>query len=226
MRYRDFENIITNARMNRYFMACGGNTRKAMTLYRKNLQLTQELFTIISCFEVALRNAIDIKLVNTLGNNWLSDAIEQGGVFDTPRCKISKESISESLRKLYVYSHSKLVAELGFGFWRYLFAQNQFNATGRVLLQVFPDKPTSTPTLQYNNTHIFNQLAMLNNLRNRMAHHEPICFLPGQPIKNSMYAQEHYNLILQLFLWMKIDEASLLYGLDHVKEICKEIDNL
>jgi hypothetical protein len=37
MRYSDFASVMTNARMNRYLLACGGNTRKAMTLYRKNL---------------------------------------------------------------------------------------------------------------------------------------------------------------------------------------------
>jgi len=42
MRYTDFENIMTPARMGRYLTACGGNTRKAMTMYRKNLQLSQE----------------------------------------------------------------------------------------------------------------------------------------------------------------------------------------
>ena len=59
-----------------------------------------------------------------------------------------------------------------------------------------------------------------------MAHHEPICFLPGQPIKDSTYARQHHNLILQLFQWMQIDEAALLYGLDHINTVCNEIDNL
>lgn len=45
--------------MARYLAASGSNTKKAMTLYRKNLQLSQELFTVISCFEVAIRNGID-----------------------------------------------------------------------------------------------------------------------------------------------------------------------
>jgi hypothetical protein len=119
-----------------------------------------------------------------------------------------------------------LVAELGFGFWRYMFAQNQFNATGRILLRVFPSKPISTPAIQYNNISIFNQLAQLNDIRNRMAHHEPICFLPGQPIKDTIYARQQYNFILQLFQWMQIDEAALLYGLVHINTVCNEIDNL
>lgn len=226
MKYSDFEGIMTPARMNRYKLACGGNTRKAMTLYRKNLQLTQELFTVISCFEVALRNAIDAQAVPVLGADWLRDAAAPGGRFDNPRCRLTRENINDAIGKLRVYNHHKLVAELGFGFWRYMFAQNQFNATGRILLRVFPSKPTSTPAIQYNNIYVFNQLADLNDIRNRMAHHEPICFLPQQPIKNTTYARQHYNLILQLFQWMQIDEGALLYGLDHINAVCNEIDNL
>jgi hypothetical protein len=226
MRYNDFENIMTPARMGRYVMACDGNTRKAMTLYRKNLQLTQELFTVIGCFEVALRNAIDAAITPTLGDDWLKTASAPGGVFDTPKCRITRDNIREAIDKLHVYSHQKLVAELGFGFWRFMFAQNQFNATGRVLLKVFPSKPTSSPANQYNNTYILNQLAQLNGIRNRMAHHEPICFSPQQSVKNTTYARQHYHLILQLFQWMQIDEAALLYGLDHIHSICNQIDDL
>ena len=226
MRFRDFSSIMTSARINRYLLACGGDTRKSMTLYRKNLILTQELFTVISCFEIALRNAIDAKVTPSLGNDWLRDGAAAGGVFDTPGCRFTRDNINAAISKLHLYSHYKLVAELGFGFWRYMFAQNQFNATARVLLRVFPSKPTSTPAIQYNNTYIFNQLGQLNDIRNRMAHHEPICFLPGQPVKNTTYARQHYNLILQLFQWMQIDDADLLYGIDHINKVCNEIDIL
>src|SRR5690606_41882804 len=95
MRYLDFANILSTARMSRYLSACTGNTRKAMTLYRKNLQLSQELFTIISCFEVALRNAIDKHYVNSLGNEWLRSAATNGGIFDITRCMISYQTIAE-----------------------------------------------------------------------------------------------------------------------------------
>lgn len=226
MKYGDFVSIMTSPRMNRYLTACSGNSRKAMTLYRKNLQLSQEMFTIISCFEIALRNAIDAKCVTTLGNDWLKNGVAAGGIFDAHNCRFTKQNITEALGKLPVYSHHKLVAELGFGFWRFMFAQHQYNATGRVLLGIFPSKPRSTATLQYNHTYIFNQLAKLNDIRNRIAHHEPICFLQGQPIKDTTYTRQHYNLTLQLFQWMQINEAALLYGLDHIDTVCKAIDNL
>ncbi|UGU18099.1 Abi family protein [Sinomicrobium kalidii] len=227
MRYTEFESILTPARMSRYVAACQGNTKKAMTLYRLNLRLSQELFTVISCFEVTLRNAIDSHCLRTLGSDWLKTAASRNGVFDTPRCKLTATSIREAVKKLnHSYTHNKLVAELGFGFWRYMFAQYQYRATGKTLLKIFPAKPTSTPTHQYNQNYIFNQLAEINNIRNRVAHHEPICFMPNRPIKDTTYARQHYVLIRQLFQWMNIDEAALLYGLDHINTVCRKIDDL
>ena len=63
MEYLEFERILSAKRMQRYKDAANGDTRKAMALYRYNLRLSQEMFTIVSCFEVALRNAIDSLLV-------------------------------------------------------------------------------------------------------------------------------------------------------------------
>ncbi|MCK9641020.1 MAG: Abi family protein [Prolixibacteraceae bacterium] len=227
MNYPDFEEIITPARIGRYLAACGGSTRKAMTLYRKNIKLSQELFTVISCFEIALRNTIDKHYTLTLGNDWLQNAASSNGIFDNNKCRLTQSNINEAIRNLnHSYTHFKLIAELGFGFWRYLFANNQFIAAGSTLLQILPAKPRSTPSIQYNHNYILNQLAVINDLRNRIAHHEPICFVPGQPVKNTMYSRNHHNLILQLFQWMHIDSGKLLFGLDHTLDVCDEIDNL
>ncbi|MBP6397923.1 MAG: Abi family protein [Saprospiraceae bacterium] len=227
MKFQDFERIMTPARMSRYQTACAGNSKRAMTLYRKNLELSQELFTVISCFEIALRNAIDKQLHYTLGNDWLRNGAMEGGIFDNPNCRLTKFNINEVVHKLnHLYTHNKLVAELGFGFWRYMFAPNQYTATGKTLLQIFPAKPPSTAAFQYNQSFVFNQLVQINNLRNRIAHHEPICFIPGQPIKETTYARQHYNLILQLFQWMDIDEGKFLYGIDHINTVCNQIDAL
>jgi len=226
MLYRDFQRILSQPRMNRYLQACHGASKKAMTLYRKNLKLSQELFTIISCFEITLRNKVDVVYRNTYGAEWLKNAAING-MFDNHNCRHTKAIILQALKKLnHNYTSAKLIAEMDFGFWRYLFAQPQFHAGGKILLKVFPAKPTSTPTIQYNHSYVFNQLGQINELRNRIAHHEPICFAPGQPVIDTTYARQQYNLILQLFQWMSIDESALLYGLDHIVVVCNEIDNL
>jgi hypothetical protein len=228
MRLQDFEYVMSTPRMVRYRVSCGGNTQKAMTLYRRNLKLSQELFTIISCFEVTLRNAIDRHCSQQLGMDWLRDAVMTGGIFDNSHCIHTATAIRDVLRTLGppYYSNSKLVAGLGFGFWRYLFSRHQYRATGQQLLNIFPARPQSTSTTQYNALYIFNELAQINHLRNRIAHHEPICFLPRQPVKDTGYARYHYSLLLQLFQWMSVNEHEVLYGLDHIDRICDEMDVL
>lgn len=151
MRYSEFEKIMSIARMSQYKTATL-NTRKAMTLYRLNLRLSQELFTIICCFEISLRNSINKQCIITIGNDWLRNGILTGGIFDNRNCRLTRQNINDAITKLsHTYTHSKLVAELGFGFWRYMFAQNQFTATGRILLRIFLLKPATTAVTQYNN---------------------------------------------------------------------------
>ena len=113
-----------------------------------------------------------------------------------------------------------------FGIWKYMFSPMQFRLTGRTLLQIFPNKPRSTRNLQINQAYIFNELDKVNTIRNRIAHHEPICFgLSGANI-DTTYIQTKYTQIQTLFAWMGIDSRSLLYGLDHVLTVCNKINNL
>jgi hypothetical protein len=229
MNFIDFQHILSEDRLQRYMIACGNDSRKTMTLYRLNLNLSQEVFTLLSCFEVALRNAIDRELTPELGTDWLRDAILPGGIFDVPSCRDSARIIRKAYEKLLhngEYSHNKLLAEMEFGIWKYMFANPQYRVTGRKLLRVFPNKPRSSAEMQYNNTFMFNELDGINILRNRIAHHEPICFLRRQPQIGTSYILNAYQTIHKLFLWMGIDSHSLLYGLDHVQQVCQRITAL
>jgi len=213
--------------MNRYYHACGNNSRKAMTLYRLNLRLSQEMFTVISCFEVSLRNLVDQHYISLHGEDWLRDSAIRGGRFDNSKCTLTARTINEMVTKLGAnYSHGKVVAELGFGFWRYMFSRHQYRAAGQTLINVFPSLPLSSPTMQYNSIFVYNELAKTNNIRNRIAHHEAICFSPTLEVKNTRFARENYAHIIQLFQWMNIDEGALLYGLDHIISVCNQIDAL
>ena len=127
MNYSEFESIMSLKRMRRYLNACGGDTRKAMTLYRYNLRVSQEMFAIISCYEVALRNAIDKLLTNLFGEDWLRNTILKGGVFDNPKLK----GTARIIRKVYgeliekgKYSPSKMLSSMEFGVWKYKFSMN------------------------------------------------------------------------------------------------------
>ena len=229
MKFSDFQDILSPERLQRYLIAAGSDTRKTMTLYRLNLNLSQEVFTFVSCFEVALRNAINKELTARLGSDWLRDAVMTGGIFDQPNCRDSANIIRRAYNRLNrdgLYTHSKLLAEMEFGIWKYMFANPQYRAVGRTLLSIFPNKPQSTATVQYNNRFIFNELDGINVLRNRIAHHEPICFALRQPQIGTSYILNAYHTLHKLFMWMGIDSNSLLYGLDHVQQVCAKINQL
>lgn len=226
MKYSDFEEVMSPERMRKYVTACANDTKRAMTLYRYNLKLSQEMFAVISCFEVTLRNKIDKEMKSHFGNDWLRDFILPGGRFDTdPRVEGTKKIIKkayEGLLRSNNYFHNKLLAEMEFGVWKFMFNNVQYRLSGRCLLNIFPNKPTSSLQAQYDNAFVFNALDVVNNMRNRIAHHEPICFGNTGNIEtqNVMYC---YMRIMQLFQWMNINADSLLYGVNHVVEVSNKV---
>lgn len=229
MRFNDFEHIMSSDRLQKYVYACNGDTRKAMVLYRLNLKVSQEMFTIVSCFEVALRNAIDSILTQRFGQHWLRDSIQNGGILTANNTRLTRNIITNAYQELVrhnSYLPSKLLSAMEFGVWKYMFSPAQYRATGQCLLQVFPDKPRSTRFMQYNNTYIFNELDKVNSLRNRIAHHEPIIFVPHNNRADVSYILNEYQKIQTLFMWMGIDSRSLLFGLDHVVTVCEAIDKI
>ena len=214
MKYSEFEDLISSDRLHKYLVACGNDTRKAMQLYRLNLKLSQEMFTVISCFEVTLRNKIDKVMRQYFGNDWLRDSVLSNGIFYTDRRveqtkKIIKKAYDE-LIKGNNYSHTKLLSQMEFGVWKFMFNNVQYRLSGRHLLSIFPNKPKSTPQFRVDNSRIFLELDYINNIRNRIAHHKPLCF--AKPICISdVYALSNYHRILKLFLWMGVDSKKFLY---------------
>lgn len=179
--------------------------------------------------EVALRNAIDNQLSANLGPEWLKDSIMPDGVFSNPILHKTHDIISHSYQKLLngnQYSHSNLLSNLDFGIWKYMFSPLQYRVTGRTLLNIFPNKSRSTRQIQYNHSYVFNELDKINTLRNRIAHHEPICFLFQQPVVDTGFILNEYHKIQTLFYWMGIESHSVLYGLDHINNVCQQIDAL
>lgn len=55
----------------------------------------------------------------------------------------------------------------------------------------FPSEPKSTLVLQIENKYIFNELDHINQLRNRIAHHEPVCSAAGLPVNPPMACQSY-----------------------------------
>ena len=229
MKFCELEQIVSEERLHRYLEACGGVRVKAITLYRRNTIASLEMFAVVGAFEVALRNAIDKVMTTNYGTDWLRDAILPGGIFDIPQCRDHARIIRAAYDKLIRqgrYTHTHLLSKMEFGIWKYMFSSPQFRASGRILLRILPNKSSSTRDIQYNNTFVFNELDHLNSLRNRIAHHEPICFPTGLATITTSYIELVYEKIIRLFKWLGIDADKYLYGLDHIQQVCKKINQL
>jgi hypothetical protein len=97
---------------------------------------------------------------------------------------------------------------LNFGFWRFQFGPKEFRAAGSSLHHIFVNRPKGT-----NHTVIFNKLKLINNMRNRIAHYEPICFQAGVNKVSDHYIISHKNEMIELLEWMGIPYNSLIKSL-------------
>ncbi|OFY66998.1 MAG: hypothetical protein A3H98_08870 [Bacteroidetes bacterium RIFCSPLOWO2_02_FULL_36_8] len=128
MNYLDFEKALSKPRLGRFLFAVNGNHEKAINLYKLNIQLSQTLYGLLSIFEVTLRNHIDQHYRKHYNDNeWLKNQCGQGGMFSHPMfTKYGFETRTKVLTTLAQlgtrYNHDRLVAELSFGFWTYMFA--------------------------------------------------------------------------------------------------------
>ena len=145
------------------------------------------------------------------GEEWLENAVAPGGYFDiSPGCEVTYHSIQEAIHKLGIrYTHEELITKFTFGFWAYLFSAKEFAAAGSSLLGTFPNRPVGTKQKT-----IFQNLIKINDLRNRIAHHEPICFEKDTISTNR--AEKKYQLMLELLRWLGCNPQQILSGIDMV----------
>ena len=260
MNYSELLGIFSDARFNRYHLAVANNDDKAVDLYHFNIILSQQMFGLISVFEIILRNKINaIMIKETKDPDWLLHSIQHKTTssFNYQGCFLKYETqqsanlISVALFSLGQdgYQADKLLAELGLGFWRYLFAGGknaQFESTGKILMDVFPKRPRSfilkdtngndildkkgnPKWFHYNQKWVFDELSKINKFRNRLAHHEPICF-DKNGMKSTQYVLNTYQNILNLMNYMDIDTNKLFSKLhlitDSIIPMSNQIDAL
>lgn len=213
---------VSSPRFNRYLKACGNNQSRAEDLYKGNLLISQKMYSNIGIFEVVLRNSIDRHFKPLKGNEWLYDAAQPGGYLEAHiGCEESVKSIQDAIKKLdNNYTHDRLIAKLTFGFWAFQFAPKQYAAAGSTLLNIFQNRPHGTKQKQ-----VFQNLNKINDIRNRIAHYEPICFDANGDISTDR-VQRRYNVINEMLHWLGCTPDKILEGIDGVQEAINHVNTL
>ncbi len=209
MKYTEYEKALSAARLNKYLYACGGNKKTALQLYKLNIKLCQKMYGILNIFEIVLRNAINDHYKQFFSDpDWIMSQLPENGMLSTVPKKDEDVFLIRRLVNDGKYSSDRVVSSLSFGFLTHLFTKHPFNKGGKSILCIFPNK--SKPLGQ---RAIFNELMRIKGFRNRIAHHEPICFDITGRIDTS-YTRENHMLILRYLFFLGYEEAQILFGLD------------
>ncbi|MBQ7518057.1 MAG: Abi family protein [Bacteroidales bacterium] len=222
MKYPDYENAFSAARLNRFLKACRGDKVSALTLYRHNVKLCQKFYGVLNIFEVVLRNAINEHYkIYFSDSNWIRHQIVPGGMLENHPQRIFVEKCIVELDKANRYTNDRIVSSVTFGFWTHLFSRQPFALGGQSILHIFPGK-----TKGLGQRAIYNELQSIKDFRNRIAHHEAICF-DGTGAKNTQPAKDNYALVIKYIQFLGYPESHLYYGLDVLPDkIIEKIDAL
>ena len=159
---RIFEGLSLE-RMSKYMDEAGGIKEKALSLYNKNTRTSELFYTPLQGFEILFRNSVYKAISQQYGENWL---FEDNFPFEY----IQKQMISSVLdKKRLINTSPKLIAELSFGFWTSLFGRKYEEVWRQILRKVFKDYDGAVTR-----KNVFSRLNEIRELRNRIAHHEPI----------------------------------------------------
>lgn len=159
---RTLQKVLSHARMAPYLNAVDGDWEQAIKLYDFNTRIAAAFFESIHHLEVGLRNAVDDAAVIKFGSEWL-----------TPWSPVLKPRARRTVALAIGHAggpaapRGKVVAELPFGFWWSLLADEYNRLLWQPALRDACEGQVRRRTLHA-------ELDDLRRLRNRIAHHEPI----------------------------------------------------
>jgi hypothetical protein len=177
------ERWLSPPRFGVYLNATGGDEAAALSLYEWNARLGAAFGHDLAHLEVGLRNAYDRTLTEHLNlpTHWTAAGPQVfAPVLRTrkrgPHGKVSvdinakpRASLERAIREAggRKAPPGKVIAQLTFGFWRYLTsAAHEVTLWRPALHHAFP-----TGTSRHD---VDNRVGRLHELRNRVAHHEPL----------------------------------------------------
>jgi hypothetical protein len=211
----ELERAFSIPRFQRYVEAAKGDYAKGYDWYKVNLRLSSKLFSVLGVFEVTFRNAVDRHYQLRYDEKWLLTQSSPDGFLTKKGCEKTLANALEVIGWRDYYAHDKVVANLGIAFWRSLFNSKEFSAGGDSLLKIFPNKPKGK---SLNHTYVYNKLYPVTKIRNRIAHHDPICFAPKTSEISAEWPQKAYDSMTELITWLGFNPEIMLDGVDFVQE--------
>jgi len=219
MNFKISQKLFSMPRMRKYLNACNGDKRVTMQLYRYNLRLCQRFYGTLNLFEVMLRNAINEHYATRYSDpDWIVNQAKTGKLLEFNKDEINQTEAG--YRNRGIYNNDKMVSSLTMGFWTKLFSKKRYKRGGKTLLQIFPNKKKGK-----SQSDIYKDLTHIREFRNRIAHHEPICF-DGSGNISTAFARSHYQLICDYICYMGQQPENVIQWSEKPDDILNKIDNI
>ena len=214
--YEKLETYLSKERLNKYLEVANNNKEKAIELYEANLKYSSKMYILLSCFEVFLRNAINIQMAKYNIDWILNISFLNSKILNNLRKTKSanKETIifykkffekQTNMLNTAIFSlqednktinNNYLTSRLNFGFWTRLFNKSyETEIWNKYLYKIF-NKPIKRGLIEF-------RLNELRRLRNRIAHNECILNLKHTPL-------EYYDFIIEFLSMIDLDITNWL----------------
>ena len=168
----DIPHIISEPRFATYLRHCNNDREKALRLYQWNLEISSAYVVPLHLLEVSVRNAVVEALEKVHTSNW---PWTQGFVRSLPNSRQGYNP-RKNLNKVAIRQPTvgKVVAELNFVFWEKMFTSRHDSRIWDAHIQSSFPHASMTLNAQQIRAHIHNDIRDIRQLRNRIAHYEPI----------------------------------------------------
>lgn len=164
---------LTAERLRSYLRASDGDLSRALELYEWNMEASSSVLRLTGMVEVIVRNALDRELTawserKNGDTAWFAYApLDHRGSQDVAKARARATQGGRRAER-----HGKVIAELTFGFWRYLLDSRYLTAlwvpaTHRAF-------PAGADDLRQRHREVLRRMQQLHFVRNRVSHHEPI----------------------------------------------------
>lgn len=171
--YNDLLGLLSQERLGSYLNVARNNVDDAFALYEWNMTAASEVMRTTGMVEVIVRNALDRELVAWASSrgirSWLDTApLDAKAKADIKRARDRATNFGKQTE-----IHGKVIAELSFGFWRFIVTRRYLTSLWiPALHKAFPY--ATVADIAGRQTAVDGALRRLAFLRNRAAHHEPI----------------------------------------------------
>lgn len=188
--------VLSAPRFATYLSAQNGNKEQALQLYQWNLEISAAFFIPLQVCEISLRNSIVQAIEMAYGANRPWEKSFEISLRSPPSGYNPRRNLAD-LRHLP--TSGKIIAELKFVFWEKMLTSGHDGVLWNPYFrQIFPNTD-QRKTVQALRGHANQTILKIRELRNRIAHHEPIFNRP---------LHQDYQRIHDVISWTDLTAAT------------------